>query len=258
MQESVIGLNLRMLGAFAGDVARPIGQRLNFLGYPHVQRQNAFRRPPAPRDHLGWVAMPRYSSARSRAASSLTTRQRRIIKPTLLPPKSTKANSRSASRAGIATKSTLSSLHHSRVWFAGEAPLTPTICGSLSPARWDARSATSSRYPCAERITGTTSALATRRPGGLVRRSIPWRSRGSSGFRRGESNEGDSNLLPSLRTGFQRLSHANRHEDGRGSPNKKRKYIKMAKKTERPARHPDFMIVAVSLGARPDRRSGIC
>ena len=50
MQESVIGLNLRMLGLFAGDVARPIGQRLNFLGYLHVQRQNAFVGLPARRD----------------------------------------------------------------------------------------------------------------------------------------------------------------------------------------------------------------
>jgi hypothetical protein len=45
-------------------------------------------------------------------------------------------------------------LHHSRVWFAGEAPLTPTIFGSPSRARWDERPATSSSFPCAEPITG--------------------------------------------------------------------------------------------------------
>ena len=128
-------------------------------------------------------------------------RLRHSFKLTLVPQKSKKANSRSASRVGIAIKATSSSSHRSRVWSAAEAPRTPTIFGSPSLARWDARSATSSRYPCAERITGTTTALATRRPGGLGRRSIPWRSRGSFGSRRGESNEGDSNLRPSLRAG---------------------------------------------------------
>jgi hypothetical protein len=46
----------------------------------------------------------------------------------LLPPKSKKASSSSASRVGIATKPTSSSSHRSRAWFAAEAPPTPTIC----------------------------------------------------------------------------------------------------------------------------------
>jgi hypothetical protein len=126
-------------------------------------------------------------------------RLRHLFKPTLLPPKSRKANSRSASRVGIAIKRTSSSYHRSRVWFAGEAPLTPTICGSLSPARWGARSATSSRYLCAERITGTIIVSATRPPGGADNPLIPWGRHDSSGFRRGVLNDGDRNLLPSLR-----------------------------------------------------------
>jgi hypothetical protein len=54
-------------------------------------------------------------------------RLRHIFKPTLLPSKSRKASSRSASRVGIAIKRTSSSFHRSRVWFAGEAPLMLTI-----------------------------------------------------------------------------------------------------------------------------------
>jgi hypothetical protein len=91
----------------------------------------------------------------------------------------------------------------------GRSPADAHHLRSLSPERSDARSATNSPYLCAERITGTTTALATRRPGGLVRRSIPWRSRGSFGFRRGESNEGDSNLLPSCAPSRQRLKAYN-------------------------------------------------
>ena len=70
-----------------------------------------------------------------------------------------------------------------------EAPLTPTICGSLSRARWGARSATNSRYLCAEPITGTTIASATRSPGGRDGPSIPSPRRGCSGFRPGVSNK---------------------------------------------------------------------
>ena len=80
-----------------------------------------------------------------RSQPSTTTRRRHIVKPTLHLPKSIKACSRSASRVGIAIKRTSSSWHHNRAWFAREA--RPTICGSPSPARWDARSATSSPSP---------------------------------------------------------------------------------------------------------------
>src|ERR1700687_1360131 len=125
-----------------------------------------------------------------RSQPSMTTRRlRHLFKPTLLLQKSIKAYSPSVSRAAIATKPTSSSWHRSRVWFAGEAPLTPTICDLLSPARWVARSATSSRCLCAERITGTTTASATNRPGGVDRPLIPSGLRGSFGFRRGVSNE---------------------------------------------------------------------
>ena len=82
-----------------------------------------------------------------RSSPIIPCRRRRVIKPTILPPKSRKANSSSASRVGIATKPTSSLWHRSRAWFAAEAPPTPTICGSRSRARWDARSATSSRVP---------------------------------------------------------------------------------------------------------------
>ena len=62
-------------------------------------------------------------------------------------------------------------------------PQTPTICGLLSPARWDARSATSSQYHSVEPITGITIALATNRPGGTDRPLIPSRRREGSGPR---------------------------------------------------------------------------
>src|SRR5216684_3361902 len=142
--------------------------------------------------------LPRLRSHRSQPSTTVR-RLRHIIKPTLLPPKSKKVSSRSASRVGIATKAISSSLHHSRVWFAGEAPPTPTICGSPSPAQWDSRSATSSPYHSVEPITGTTIALATSRFGGASRLSIPSGRHGSSGFRHGASNECDRNLLLSLR-----------------------------------------------------------
>jgi hypothetical protein len=44
-----------------------------------------------------------------------------------------------------------------RVWSAAEAPLTPTICGSPSPAQWDARSATNSRCPMQNASQGQPS-----------------------------------------------------------------------------------------------------
>jgi hypothetical protein len=71
----------------------------------------------------------------------------------------------SAKCVGSATRRTSSSWRRSPVWFAGEVPLTPTICGSPSLAQWDARSATSSRYRCAEPITGTITVLETKSPG---------------------------------------------------------------------------------------------
>jgi hypothetical protein len=113
-------------------------------------------------------------------------RLRHILKPPLLSPKSKKANSQSASRAGIVTKPISSLSHCSRVWFAGEAPLTPTIYGSLSPARWGAKSATNSLYLCAERITGTTIGSETKSPGGRDGLLIPSPCRGCSGSQRGE------------------------------------------------------------------------
>ena len=88
----------------------------------------------------------RFQSRRSQPSTTVR-RLRHIIKPTLLPPKSKKVSSRSASRVGIAIKRTSSSWQHNRAWFAREARPTPTICGSPSPARWDARSATSSPSP---------------------------------------------------------------------------------------------------------------
>ena len=128
---------------------------------------------------------------------SMTTRRpRRLFKPTLLPPKSKKASSPSASRAAIATKPTSNSLHRSRVWSVGEAPPTPTICGSLNRARWAARSATNSPYHCAERITGTTIAPETKSAGGRDGLLIPSRRRGCFGFPRGKSNEGHQKNLP--------------------------------------------------------------
>jgi hypothetical protein len=59
-----------MLGPFAGDVARPIGQRLKFLGYLHVQRHDALIDLTLAAI-LGSDRRPRYSLARSRAASGL-------------------------------------------------------------------------------------------------------------------------------------------------------------------------------------------
>ena len=117
-----------------------------------------------------------------------TRRLRRLLKPKLLPPKSTKANSPLARCAAIATKLTSSSLHPSRVWSAGEVPRTPTICGSLSPGRWGARSATSSRYLCAEPTTATTIAPETKSRGGRGGLLIPLRRRGCFGFRPGASS----------------------------------------------------------------------
>jgi hypothetical protein len=97
-------------------------------------------------------SLPRLLFRRS-PPSTTARRLRHIFKPTLIPQKSRKASSRSASRVDSATKPTSSLLHRSRVWFAAEAPLTPTIFGSPSRARWNARSATSSRYRCAELTT---------------------------------------------------------------------------------------------------------
>src|ERR1700676_2761134 len=51
------------------------------------------------------------------------------------------------------------------VLFDCESPKPRIICGP-SPARWGARSATNSRYLCAECITATTIASATKSPGG--------------------------------------------------------------------------------------------
>jgi hypothetical protein len=93
------------------------------------------------------------------------------------------------SRAAIATKPTSSSWHRSRVWFAAEAPPTPTTYGSPSRARWGARSVTSSRYRCAELTTATIIASVTRSPGGADRPLIQSELHGSSGFRRVVSNE---------------------------------------------------------------------
>src|ERR1700682_2188478 len=53
-----------------------------------------------------------------------------------------------------------------------------------------------SRCLFAERITGTTIATATSRPGGANRLLIQSRRHGSSGLQRVVSNEGDGNLLP--------------------------------------------------------------
>jgi hypothetical protein len=116
---------------------------------------------------------------------------RHIFKSKVPPPKSRKTSSRSTSRVGIAIKATSNSLHRNRVWFAAEAPLTRTILGSPNPARWGARSATNSRSRSAGPITGTIIASATRSPGGVDRPSIPSGLRGSSGFQRVVSNEGD-------------------------------------------------------------------
>jgi hypothetical protein len=65
----------------------------------------------------------------------------------LLLRKSKKANSRSASRVGTAIKLISSLWQRSRAWFATETPLTPTICDSRSPARWDARSSVEFTVP---------------------------------------------------------------------------------------------------------------
>ena len=135
--------------------------------------------------------LQRLRSLRSQPSMAVR-RLLRIFEPMLLPPKSRKASSRSASRVGIATNCTSNSLHRSRVWFAGEARLTPIICGSPSPARWDARSATSSPYLCAEPITVTSIASETKSPGGRDGLLIPSRRRGCSGFRRAASNENDT------------------------------------------------------------------
>jgi hypothetical protein len=130
--------------------------------------------------------------------SSMTVRRfRHIFKPTLLPLKSRKASSRSASRVGITTKPTSSSLHHSPVWFAGEVPPTPTIFDSPSRARWGARSATNSRYLCAEPITATSIASETKSPGGGDGLLIPSPRRGCSGFQPGVSNEAARIYSPS-------------------------------------------------------------
>ena len=127
--------------------------------------------------------------------STTTSRLRHLFNPTLAPPpKSRSASSPSASRAGIATRHTSSLWRRSPVWFAAEAPPTPTICGSPSPAPWDARSATSSRYRSAGPITGTTIELATRPLGGPPCRLIPSKFRVGSGFRHGRSNKRDKNI----------------------------------------------------------------
>lgn len=122
----------------------------------------------------------------------MTPRQLRyVIKLTLLPPKYKKASLRSASRADIAIRHISNLLHHSRAWSAAEAPPTPTICASPSRARWDARSATSSRCLCAEPITGTIIALETSKVGGVAGRSTPSGRHDGSGFPRGVLNERD-------------------------------------------------------------------
>jgi len=132
-----------------------------------------------------------YARLRRQASLIIPYQLRHIFKPTLPPPKSRKASSRSASRVGIAIKAISSSLHLSRVWFAGEGPLTPIILGSPNFAQWGARSAMSSRSRSAGPITGIITASATRPPGGVDRPSIPSGLRGSSGFQRVVSNEGD-------------------------------------------------------------------
>ena len=124
-------------------------------------------------------AHPRSSQSRSMTNSS---RLQHTFKTTPLRPRSTKANSPSARCVGSATRPTSNSLRRSRVWSAGEAPQTPTIYGSPSPARWGARSATSLPYLCAELITGTTIASATSTPGGANRPSIRSKRHGSSGY----------------------------------------------------------------------------
>jgi hypothetical protein len=67
---------------------------------------------------------------RTKRAMTLNLRDskgRDVFRRLAVPPKFKKASSRSARRVGIAIKRTSSSLHHNRVLFVGEAPLTPTI-----------------------------------------------------------------------------------------------------------------------------------
>ena len=94
---------------------------------------------------------------------------------------------RGASRS--ATRPISNSWHRSRVWSAGEAPLMPTICGSPSPARWGARSATSSPSRCVERITATTIASEMSRLWWEQAAIDPIATRGCSGSRPGASND---------------------------------------------------------------------
>src|SRR5712664_1016830 len=144
---------------------------------------------------------------------------RQILKPTLLPQKSRKASLQSANRVGIAIKATSSSLHRSRVWFAGEGPLTPTILGSPNPARWGARLVMSSRSHSAGPITGIITASATRPPGGVDRPSIPSGLRGSSGFQRVVSNEGGRNYSrPCIRPNIEKGLVIRKHGSAAGPP----------------------------------------
>ena len=118
-----------------------------------------------------------------------------------------KSSSPSASRVGNGTKSISSLWHRSPVSSAEEIPLMPIICGSPSPVRWDARSATNSRCLCAESITGKIIASAMSQPGGANSPLIPWRFRASSGFRHAASNE-QAEICSrfSVSTGRQRIS----------------------------------------------------
>jgi hypothetical protein len=119
---------------------------------------------------------PRLRSRRVQTSMSTLRRRQGTFSPPLLQPKSIKASSRSARCVGIAIKAISNSLRLIRVSYAEEVLPTPTICDLPNRARWDARSATSSRYRYVERITGTIIASAMKSAGGrdgLLIRSRP-------------------------------------------------------------------------------------
>jgi hypothetical protein len=158
------------------------------------QRKNGRSRKSRPRTSN--PAHPRPSQSRP------TTNSRRLQHTftTTRPGRSTKVYLRLASPVAFAARPTSGSSPHSPVWSVEEAPPTPTICGSPSPARWDSRSAMSSPYLCAESITATAIAPETKLPGGRDGLLTPSRHRGCSRFRRAVSNDSRSHSGGAYRT----------------------------------------------------------
>jgi hypothetical protein len=106
---------------------------------------------------------------------------------------STRASSRSRPRGAIAAASTFAMSCNRRASSAAASPRTPTILDSPSPARWAARSVTSSLSRSAEATIGRPTAHATSVRGGGRPESTRSRLPAGSGRRRAKWDSGGLN-----------------------------------------------------------------